>query len=787
MNWKENRRRIGIIIFLGLAFLYFNSLPKKLFEQPTSTVLEDRDGNLLGAQIAGDGQWRFPHNPDVPYKFAVAITQFEDRNFFEHSGLHLPSLFRAFRQNISEGRVVSGGSTLSMQVIRLSRQGQSRSLWEKAMELVLASRLELKYSKQEILAFYASNAPFGGNVVGLDAAAWRYFGRRADELSWSEASMLAVLPNAPSLIYPGKNQEKLLAKRNRLLDRLQTIGVLTELDCNLAKAEPLPGKPHPLPQLTPHLLTRALKAGKKGQRVITTIDPILQEQAIRVTEQHHRFLKQKHVYNAAAIIIEVETGNVLAYIGNTQNDGAEFGSDVDVITAPRSTGSILKPFLFAAMLQEGDILPGMLVPDVPTSMKGFAPKNFTLSYDGAVPARRALSRSLNVPAVHMLHDHGLEKFRRLLQRMKFRHINKSAEHYGLSLILGGAESSLWDIAGNYASMSRTLNHYNGIYGGKYDLGDFHEPNYLHSDDTTSYPPNLDEVSLVNAASIFLTYQALIEVNRPDNELGWEDYASSGKVAWKTGTSFGHRDAWAVGTTRDYVVGVWVGNADGEGRPGITGSSAAAPLMFDLFDLLPTSHWFATPYDDMEKVGVCHTSGHRALEVCEEVDSIWIPTKGLKTPPCPYHQLVHLESNGVYRTSSECTDVNRMVTKSWFVLPPVQEYYYKAKNPNYQVLPPYDPTCAAAALGATPMEMIYPKEDLQVLVPTEIDGEKGQAIFEVAHRKPNITVYWHIDNEYIGSTFGIHQMGLRPSVGEHILTLVDENGHTLEQRFEAIGN
>ena len=272
------RRKILFYVSFILLVWYSFCLPSKLFKDPASTVLVDKNGILLGAKIANDGQWRFPYDEKVPEKFAKAITNFEDKYFYRHVGLNPVSLFRALWLNVKAGKVKSGGSTLTMQVIRLSRKGRGRTVTEKIIEIILATRLELSYSKKEILALYASNAPFGGNVVGLDAASWRYFGRSPQELSWSEVATLAVLPNAPSLIYPGKNHKKLLAKRNRLLVSLWKSGEMDSLSCVLAQSESLPEKPFPLPQLSPHLLDRASKEGMNGQLVLSTLDAALQEQ-----------------------------------------------------------------------------------------------------------------------------------------------------------------------------------------------------------------------------------------------------------------------------------------------------------------------------------------------------------------------------------------------------------------------------------------------------------------------------------------------------------------------------
>jgi penicillin-binding protein 1C len=777
--------KLTVLLLLLIWYLFF-ALPKPLFTNSTATVIEDSRGTLIGGRIADDGQWRFPYNKKVPDKFEKALLTFEDDAFYRHPGFNPMAFARAMWQNIKGRRVVSGGSTITMQTIRLSRRGEHRTVLEKLIELVLATRLELGYSKKEILALYASNAPFGGNVVGLDAASWRYFGRPPSKLSWAEAATLAVLPNAPSLIHPGKNREKLLAKRNRLLDRMKKAGIIDAMECDMAKQEDLPGKPVAIPQYAPHLLTAVYKQ-HKGERVKTTLDADLQERVNMIMRRHYKEMKAMQVYNASAIVLDVETGNVMAYVGNTDKDGSEdHGNDVDVITAPRSTGSVLKPILYASMLDDGEILPNTLVADVPTYIAGYTPKNFNLTYDGAVPAHRAIERSLNVPAVRLLQQHGIARFLYMLRKLGLKDAKYGAQHYGLSLILGGAESSLWDMAGMYASLSRSLKHYSR-YNSRYFTADFRSPNYFA--DTLSPDPKKQkpqEHGTLDAASIFFTYEAMAEVNRPDAEMSWRNYSSAGKIAWKTGTSFGFRDGWAIGTSSRYVVGVWVGNADGEGRPGLTGIGMAAPLMFDIFDALPRSPWFDMPYDAMAQVPICRTSGCRATELCQPVDSAWIPKNGLKTGGCPYHQLVHLDQSRLHRVTSNCTDVSAMVHEPWFVLPAVQEYYYKSKDPTYRVLPPFMAGCDEAENANKPMELIYPKETNVIYIPIELDQKRGVTVFQVAHRKAGITIFWHLDGNYLGSTKNIHQMGLAPDVGEHILTLVDEDGYSVTKGFKVKG-
>lgn len=597
------RNKIKSIILALVLLAYYFCLPKQLFKDPTATVITSSNNTLLGAQIAKDGQWRFPKTDSIPEKFEICIINFEDEYFYKHPGFNPISIFKAFKQNINSGEVKRGGSTLTQQVIRLSRKWQSRTYLEKIKELILATRLELRESKAQILNFYASYAPFGGNVVGIDAASWRYFNRNPHQLSWAESATLAVLPNAPSLIYPGKNQKRLLEKRNRLLKKLLNKEIIDSLTYNLSIAEGLPQKPYPLPQIAPHLLQKIAKSNY-GERIKTTIDFKLQDQANNVVYNHYNLLKQNEIHNISVLVIDVNTRQVLTYIGNSPTTKKN-QKDVDVINKPRSTGSILKPFLYAAMLDAGDLLPNTLVADVPTQFGNYVPENYNKEFDGAVPASRALSRSLNVPAVRMLKDFGLDRFHHYLKELKLKDVKYNANHYGLSLILGGAESNLWDLCKSYASFSSTLNHFNET-SSEYYSNEFCEPTFFASE-TIDFGKKSTEKTVFDAASIYLTYQSLKEVNRPEGDDNWEFFDDSKQIAWKTGTSFGFRDAWAIGTTKDYVVGVWVGNADGEGRPGLVGVQAAAPILFDVFDLLPNSDWFSKPFDEMSEISICKES------------------------------------------------------------------------------------------------------------------------------------------------------------------------------------
>lgn len=788
---KKYKKKIALVLFLIFLIWYIFCLPSSLFKQSTCTVLEDKKGNLLGARIAKDGQWRFPYNKKVPEKFKQAITHFEDSRFYYHWGFDIISLFRATWQNIKNSRIVSGGSTLTMQVIRMSRNSPRRTFSEKFLEIILATRLEFSYSKDEILALYASNAPFGGNVVGLDAASWRYFGRDSEKLSWAESAMLAVLPNSPALIHIGRNRNALLRKRNRLLKKLKDEKIISQEMYELSIDEPIAAKPKPFPQKTPHLLDRVSKEhSTKKTKIKTTINIKLQEKVNYIIQNHYKYLKTNEIHNVAVLVLDVESGNTLAYAGNISNSSnKKHGQQVDVITSARSTGSILKPFLYAAMLTSGEILPNALVPDIPTTISGYAPRNYNRSFDGAVLAHRALARSLNIPAVLMLQKYGVERFHYLLNKLKMTTVKNAPSHYGLSLILGGCEGKLWELTGIYASMARSLNNFSEN-SGRYNSEDYFQPKYFYKNTKRKKKKltELSENSIFSASAIYLTFDAMLNVERPPEESNWQIFASSNKIAWKTGTSFGFRDAWAIGVTPKYAVGVWVGNADGEGRPNLVGIKTAAPILFDIYKILPLDkQWFEPPYDDMIQVATCHESGYLSSPNCNKFDTIWIPTSGERFKTCPYHQIIHLDKNEEFRVHSNCEDISQMKHKSWFVLPPAMEWYFKSKNSTYKTLPPYRSDCLANLnlKNNQTMEIIYPHFSSQIYVPIELDGKTGNAVFEAAHRKPETTIFWHIDDDYIGQTKDFHRMAVCPKKGKHTLTIIDETGEKMTCKFEVI--
>jgi penicillin-binding protein 1C len=750
------------LLSLSVLALAFWLIPVASIDTSQSTVLFSDDGVLLGASLADDQQWRYPSSTPVPERYQLAALAFEDRRFRVHPGVDPIAIVRAALQNLRAGRVVSGASTLTMQTVRISRGSPPRTLTEKLIEAVLALRLEFATSKDEILSLYANNAPFGGNTVGIESAAWRYYGRASDSLSWSEAATLAVLPNSPSLIHPGRNRDLLQAKRDRVLRYLHQSGELSESDLSLALAEPLPAPPGSRAHrnLAPHLIARSAGVVK------TTLSHRLQANASDVVQRHHRRLADAGIHNLAVLVAEVETGRVLAYVGNVPGM-RDHGGYVDIVRARRSTGSILKPFLYAALLEAGELTPDQVVPDFPMRFGGFAPENYDRNYRGALPASEALARSRNLPAVWMLKRYGVDRFYGDLRRWGVTTLHRPAADYGLTLILGGAEGTLWNLVSVYRKLA-----WAAAAGGD-TLPELH----------WSGQPQMVPSSISPAAA-WLTVEALKGVWRPGALAGWEQFESPTNIAWKTGTSVGFRDGLALGITPQYVVGVWAGNSDGEGRPELTGHKAAAPVLFDLFALVQSENWFERPANGLDLVTLCAESGMRAGPHCTQTTVGWITTSASRSATCHHCQLIHCDVSCNERLTTACATLPEMHTETRFVLNPASEWFYRKEHPEYIPLPPWRQGCVPKSTDAS-MALVTPASKSQIYVPLELSGERGRVVFEATHRDDDAVIHWHLDDNYLGSTTQIHQLNANPPAGAHRLTLVDGSGARVSRRFSVI--
>ena len=773
---------LGVCARAGLWLLAVTAeraLPPVLFEAPHATLLLSREGELLGARVAADEQWRFPPSAALPPPLLRALLTFEDKRFFEHSGVDWVAVARSAWLNLARGRVVSGASTISMQVVRLSLGARERTLGAKLQEAWLALGLERRFNKSEILALYAAHAPFGGNVVGLDAAAWRYFGRRTQELTWAEAALLAALPNQPALMHLGRNVGRLKAKRDALLRRLSDEGLLSPLELTLSLEEPLPAAPVAVPQGAPHLLDAAVLAGRSGW-VQTSIDAKRQRALLAVLERQGGRLASEGIRNAGLVVINNRTLLPEVLLGNLPPHLGPQAPYVDLTQRQRSTGSTLKPVLFAGALDAGQLLPETLLPDVPTRLSEFRPLNSDRDYRGAVPAKEALALSLNVPLVLMLDRYGVGRLYDLLVRLGLGALKREAGGYGATLVIGGAEASLWEVTRMYALMARRLL---GEGGGEELAARAGEPALTPLPPFTGAHELLPHIPLSRGA-IWLTFEALTSVTRPVAEQRWRHFEGGQRVAWKTGTSQGFRDAWAVGVTPRYTVGVWVGNAHGEGRPTLTGAQAAAPLLFEALRLFDGGGWFARPDDDLERVRVCARSGYLAVPECPSVE-VLKPRGAPFTRLDPFYELVHLDSTGSYRVTSACWPVHQMRHEPWFVLPPEQASLYAQRHVDYRPLPPVHPDCAAVEAPVGGLEVVYPQEGATLYLPVGHGGVRSELVMRAASVRGGEELFWHLDGEPVGSTRSEHAVAAALSPGWHRLVVVSEGGSVVTRIFQVV--
>ena len=768
--------QVVLVVFLFFLLLYVVvPLPDPLFEKDYSTVVLDERGSILRAFLNENQQWHFPPQKSftIPAKLKKAILLFEDRYFYKHPGVNPAALVRALFQNISSGEIKSGASTLSMQVIRLASK-RKRTIWNKCLEILQALKLEVNYSKEEILKMYVNHAPYGGNIIGYYAASMKYFNRPPDQLTWSQAATLAVLPNAPGLISPLMNREHLIKKRNALLYTLLEEKMIDKETYESSLREPTPGNAESFFLNAPHL-ARTLKSryNIESEYIHTTILKEYQVPIEAMVKTHLTYLKSRGIRNGAAVVVETATGKVRAYVGSQDFFDNKNSGQVDGVIAPRSSGSILKPFLYALAMDEGLVLPSTVIRDVPSYFGSFSPSNANKKYNGLVTAREALICSLNVPAVRLLNTYGLYKFYIFLKAAGVSTLFREPDEYGLTLVLGGAETTLFDLAILYRGL--------GSYGKFSPLLLF--PKNKHK----TYQPGRDVgMQLLSPGACWLTLNVLRELKRPGAEYYWQQYQNQYPIAWKTGTSYGQRDAWAVGVNPAWTIAIWVGNFDGEGNSNISGAGCAAPLMFDIFNYLPKSYeknWFDKSRVDLVPVRLCMDTGFLAGPDCERTFTAYSPRVKKPLKRCPFHKSIYVTSDETFQVCSLCWEPGKYKKIKKLIYPPDVTQYLREAGVIVSNSPPHQPHCPGLD-EVKPLQIIYPVPNARLWIPRDFDGTLQKITFTAAHRVPDRKVFWYLDNVYMGVTEQRHKMAVNLSAGPHRLEVVDETGNRARRQFSS---
>lgn len=750
--------QIFIIFFVILSTLY--PLPKDRLFRPVSTMVYDRNGKLLRAFTASDDIWRLHCRLDELSPLLIKmVLAYEDQWFYWHPGINPVSIIRAALTNYRAGRIVCGGSTLSMQIARMI-EPKERTIVSKLKEVFRSLQLELAYSKDELLEIYFNLAPYGGNIEGVASASYLYFGKPPRSLSIGEIALLAALPNSPTHLRPDLHSEIALKSREKVLNRLFKMGTISRNQLEEALSEPVPASRQSMPFHTPHLADYLKQRYPKKARFYTTIDFGIQKTCNRLLQRHISELSQKGVSNAAVVVIENKTRAVLAMVGSANFFDKKNSGQVNGTMSPRSPGSALKPFVYALALDQGLISPKSILEDVPVDYSGYMPVNYDDKYHGVVTAEEALRLSLNVPAINLTAALRENSIYSLLKKTEFSTLSKSKELYGLPIILGACEVKLVELC--------------NLYSGLANEGQYAPYRLLKAD------PLVKGQKIFSRAAAFIITDILSQVTRPDMPTCWEFSLNLPKVSWKTGTSYGHKDAWSIGYNPNYTIGVWVGNFSGEGAPALVGAEAAAPLLFDIFNALSggkTTSWFKMP-DEVDVRQVCAVSGMlpnvNCPVTCEE---LYIPGVSPDNV-CTIHQIFTIDDKTGTRLCPHCRQ-GRKYHEEIYELWPAKLATWMLRN-GYPIkqIPPHYPKCTSLIAGKGPI-IRSPSDNCEYVIREGIAPNYQKILLDASVPNDIKQIFWFIDGNLICACSPQKKAFYTPLPGKHKLICMDELGRSTE--------
>ena len=768
--WRRKHLRAIICLVLTVCLLPFvlcpllsvlYPLPMDQLHPPPSVTVLDRHEKLLRAFTATDGMWRIPSSiEDISPKLRMAVLSYEDRFFRYHFGINPVSIMRAAITNLEARRIVCGGSTITMQVARMM-EPKPRTFRNKSIEIIRAIQLELSFSKDEILAFYFNMAPYGGNIVGSSAASYFYFNKEQKYLSLGEAALLAAIPNSPTALRPDAPASLAKQGRGKVLNRLLQNSKITGEQFEEALAEPVPDGRFPLPFIAPHL-ARELKLMYPGAgRIVSTIDKDIQILARDTLSDHIVPLMKHGVTTGAVVVMDTKTREVLALVGSADFFHEEASGQVNGTIAVRSPGSALKPFVYALALDRGLISPESLLSDVPVDYSGYRPVNYDGRFSGAVTARRALTHSLNVPAVSLsaqLGEGGLYTF---LKEAGITTLTEPEKHYGLSIVLGGCGVTLLELTNLYAGLA--------------NMGEF-----------APYRLRLDAGTLGNAGALlrkgtaFILTEILTEVERPDLPTCWESAVNLPKVAWKTGTSYGHKDAWSIGYSPQFTVGVWIGNFNPVGSPAIVGAEAAGPVLFDLFNALSkqkASRWYIQPME-VERREVCALSGMVTSPYCPHSKEEYYIPGILSSETCTVHRNFAIDEKTGARLCSHCRISRKYEMKVFEIWPPKIATWMERSGMAVDKIPEHYPECPRIMAGAAPV-IHSPSANCEYIIRPGADTKYQKILLEASVSNDSRSIFWFLDSRLIFHGTPTEKVFIAPVPGKHILTCMDAEGRSTE--------
>jgi penicillin-binding protein 1C len=749
---KRFFKRLGIAI-LSLVVLFF--LLNWIFPLPDkveySTMITDNKGELINAYLTKDQKWRMKTELDeISPLLQKTIIAKEDKYFYSHPGVNPVAVGRAFFKNIFRMKRTSGASTITMQVARALEPGK-RNIWSKTREMFRAFQLELKYSKKEILQLYLNLVPYGGNIEGVKSASLLYFNKNPDHLSLAEITALSIIPNRPSSLVMGKNNDLIIEERNRWLKKFAADKVFTEKEIEDALAEPLTARRNTVPHYAQHLSYKLKKQG--GHFIQTHIDLNTQLKTEKLVEDYSRSLKLRNIKNAAVIIIDNKTHNVISYVGSSSFTDTTDGGQVNGANSIRQPGSTLKPLLYAMCFDEGLLTPKMMMTDVPVNYLGYAPENYDQKFNGYVTVEYALEHSLNIPAVKSLQQLGHDRLIQKLAACDFKQIRRDQQKLGLSMILGGCGATLEEMTGLFSSFAS-----NGAYiSPSYSMNDT-----LHK-----------KINIVSDAAAYMIDEILSKVNRPDFPLSWSATEKMPKIAWKTGTSYGRRDAWSIGFNKNYTVGVWCGNFSGVGVADLSGAEIATPLLFKIFNTIDydsDEEWFTLPKDCEQRM-VCSETGLVPGSNCKNmILDEFIPLIS-STKQCNNRQEVLLSADEKTSYCKSCVPETGYKKKLMKITEPEMQAYFSENGMSYEKIPPHNENCEVIFKGNAP-NITFPVNGSEYL----ISKKNPEPLLLTCKAAADVSkVYWYIDDKFFKAAHPGEKQFFVPTEGPVKISCTDDKG------------
>jgi penicillin-binding protein 1C len=732
---KRTTGKVFRIFLWSLAvFIMLDLLSPVNTNIPFATVLEGRDGNTLHAWMAQDQQWRMKARLDeISPELKKAIVYKEDKHFYHHPGINPLALGRALVNNIFYARRTSGASTITMQVARML-DPKPRTYFNKSIEMFRALQLEAHYSKDEILQLYLNIVPYGSNIQGVKAAALLYFNKTPDHLSLAEIAALSIIPNRPNSLVLGRDNPLIVQQRNKWLNRFLNDKVFTPSTITDALAEPLTARRHNAPNAVPQLAWRLKKQRPLISGLHSAIVPSMQQKAEEIVKNYMNELKRSNINNAAVLIVNNKTHQVVTYIGSSEFADAYHYGQVDGVRALRSPGSSLKPLLYALCFDRGLATPKTIIADIPINIHGYMPENYDQAFRGNVTVDYALSHSLNIPAVKLLEQEGTENFIRKMSDAGFTSVWLRRKDLGLSIILGGCTVRLEELVALYSAFAN-----NGQYF----------PLQFIIDSTGGRKANAPGVQVISPASCYMLTRVLTELHRPDLPNGYDQARSLPRIAWKTGTSYGRKDAWSIGYNKQYTIGVWLGNFSGMGVPDLSGSTTATPLLFQLFNAIDHNagaDWLEQPAETAFRL-VCAETGKVPNDFCHnQIMDYYIP--GISgNERCDHFQEIYLSADEQFSFCTSCLPPAGYKTKLLRNIPADLTAYYDAAHITYSRLPQHNPMCTRTFHDSPPVITSLTNGKTYLIMKKEL--QKLQLSCTVAgdvHK-----VYWYVNDKFFSAT------------------------------------